>query len=323
MSSERLTIRTPARLHFGLLGWGPGLARQFGGLGLMIEEPAIEILAECSSKTRITGLLAERAARIQEIVRARLADQNIKVPCFHLQISKAPPEHVGLGVGTQLSLSIAAAAYHLAGQSVPPASHLARLTGRGMRSGIGLHGFDHGGLIVDGGRKGSDDVPAMIIRLEFPLEWSIVVIRPLKERGLHGQQEIEAFRDLPAVPPGFTEKLCRTILLDLLPSVAAANLLDFGMALEELQREVGGAFAPAQGGIFQPRQAHEIFEECRKAGLVGCGQSSWGPTIYAFSEQPRSEVERLVRKLEERLGIGNSSIMITRATNRGAEILAK
>ncbi len=320
MSPDRLTIRTPARLHFGLLGWGPALVRQFGGLGLMIEEPAIEFTAESSPKPLITGLLTERADRILEIVRARLADENIKVPSLWLQITKAPPEHVGLGVGTQLSLAIAAAAYHFAGQPVPPTSQLARLTGRGLRSGIGLHGFEHGGLIVDGGRKGPNDVPAMIARLEFPLEWSIVVIRPLKERGLHGREEIEAFRDLPAVPPGVTDKLCRTILLDLLPSVAAANIVDFGMALEELQREVGGAFAPAQGGRFHPCRAPEIIEECRKAGLVGCGQSSWGPTVYAFSDRPRSEVQELAMILDERLGIGRNSIIVTRATNRGAEI---
>ena len=35
----------------------------------------------------------------------------------------------------------------------PSLETLARLSGRGRRSGIGLHGFFHGGLIVDGGRR--------------------------------------------------------------------------------------------------------------------------------------------------------------------------
>ena len=45
MTGPRLLIRTPSRLHFGLLGWGPAATRQFGGLGLMIEKPAVALTA--------------------------------------------------------------------------------------------------------------------------------------------------------------------------------------------------------------------------------------------------------------------------------------
>ena len=41
-----LRILTPSRLHFGLLGWGPQAPRQFGGVGLMVERPGLEIVAE-------------------------------------------------------------------------------------------------------------------------------------------------------------------------------------------------------------------------------------------------------------------------------------
>ena len=44
----RLTLRTPSRLHFGLLSWGSKSARQFGGVGLMIDAPGLEIIAQPS-----------------------------------------------------------------------------------------------------------------------------------------------------------------------------------------------------------------------------------------------------------------------------------
>lgn len=320
MKADCLTIRTSARLHFGLLGWGPGLVRQFGGLGLMIQEPAIDLTAERSHQTLIEGPLAERAERIFRHVQDRLADHNIHLPSIRIEIHRAPPEHVGLGVGTQLSLAIAAAAFRMAGEPVPASSQLARVTGRGVRSGIGLHGFERGGLIVDGGRKGENDLPPLIARLEFPPEWSIVVLRPPTARGLHGPAEIRAFRQLPAVPPSLTEKLCRIVLLGILPAVAATDIRIFGSELEKLQREVGRAFAPAQGGIYKAPLAHEILAECHRAGLVGCGQSSWGPAIYAFSDKAPEEVQALARSLGERLGLAQESITVTRASNHGANI---
>ena len=50
----------------------------------------------------------------------------------------------------------------------PAAAGAAALAGRGRRSGIGLHGFAHGGLIVDGGRRSDDALPPLIARLDRP-----------------------------------------------------------------------------------------------------------------------------------------------------------
>ena len=55
-----LRIRTPSRLHFGLLGWGPRRARQFGGVGLMIEAPGLELTAEPAPDWSFAGPLADR-----------------------------------------------------------------------------------------------------------------------------------------------------------------------------------------------------------------------------------------------------------------------
>ena len=66
----------------------------------------------------------------------------------------------------------------LAGLSLFPVEALARLTGRGRRSGIGVHGFAEGGLIVDAGRRGHHDLPTKLIRLPFPPSWSILIVLP-------------------------------------------------------------------------------------------------------------------------------------------------
>ncbi len=319
MTSARLLVRTPSRLHFGLLGWGPGSRRQFGGVGLMIESPAIELTVEPAPAQAIQGPLADRAERILKILRDRSTERGLQrpLPPLSIRILQTPPEHVGLGVGTQLSLAIAAAAVRLVGEPTPSAESLAHLTGRGRRSGIGLHGFQHGGLIVNGGRKDEAGIPLLLARLSFPKAWSVVVVQSPGSRGLHGTDEVRAFAGLNPPSERTTERLCRIALLDVLPAVAERDLSGFGAALEELQAHVGSIFAPAQGGPFNSPRASEIMSDLHRVGFVGCGQSSWGPTLYAFSDRPRTEVCTVAERLGRRLGLAPSAVIVTGAADAG------
>ena len=75
----------------------------------------------------------------------------------------APPEHVGLGVGTQVCLAAARAVFNWpASRNSVESSPVS--TGRGHRSGIGLHGFQHGGLIIDGGGNTGTGIPPLLAR---------------------------------------------------------------------------------------------------------------------------------------------------------------
>lgn len=320
MIGPRVFVRTPSRLHFGLLGWGLESGRQFGGLGLMIDRPALALRAERGASMTVRGPLADRVARILEALRGPLAGRGVEVPPLTIEAVEAPPEHAGLGVGTQLSLAVAAAVLRLSGIPLPPAADLARLTGRGQRSGIGLHGFQGGGLIVDGGRKADGDVPPMIARLDFPEEWAVLVILPPGGRGLHGAEEVRAFERLPAIDERTTERLCRIVLLEILPSVIERDLNGFGAALEDLQAQVGASFAPAQGGCYSAPRAPAIIDELHRYGFAGCGQSSWGPALYGFTDRPRDDVRNLAERLRNRLELDPSSLVVARADNRGASI---
>jgi beta-RFAP synthase len=286
----------------------------------MTDSPAIELTVEPASQQGIQGPLAARSERILGILRDRLAVHGSQLPTLSIRIAHAPPEHVGLGVGTQLSLALAASVLRIAGGPPPSAESLAQLTGRGRRSGIGLHGFHHGGLIVDGGRKDVSGIPPLLAHLAFPAEWSILVILPPGSHGLHGTDEVRAFAGLTPPSERMTERLCRIVLLDVLPAVAERDLAGFGAALEELQADVGASFAPAQGGSFNSPRASEIIGELHRAGFVGCGQSSWGPSLYAFSDRSREDVVRLADGLRLRFGLEPSAVIVTGAADRGARI---
>jgi beta-ribofuranosylaminobenzene 5'-phosphate synthase len=319
----RLVIQAPSRLHFGLLGWGPTAPRQFGGVGLMIDKPHFELVAEPASGWHFEGPLADRVrALVGSVIdrrRADLPDAPEWSPA-RIHIITAPPEHMGLGVGTQLSLAVVRALLDLAGNHDPSLETLASLSGRGRRSGIGLHGFLHGGLIVDGGRRDEAHPPPLVARVSFPEEWSVFTVQPPGPRGRHGAEEIHAFSALPVLPDHVTERLCRLILLGILPAVVEKDLASFGASLSELQEHVGRAFAPMQGGTYATPQSEAIVAKLGRLGMVGAGQSSWGSTLYAFgslSERDRIAISSLIA---EEFGIDPSHIGWTRAANQGADI---
>ena len=162
--------------------------------------------------------------------------------------SRPPPEHVGLGTGTQLSLAVARLILAGLGIEDPGVDRLVALTGRGRRSGIGVHGFMGGGLIVDGGHSARSTVPPLLARMTFPVEWKILLVIPSDGLGMSGPRERDAFARLPAPSSRTTDRLCRLVLLELLPTIAERDLAGFGHALSQIQQEVGTCFAPAQGG---------------------------------------------------------------------------
>ena len=317
----RMTLRTPSRLHFGLLSWGGANRRQFGGVGLMIDDPGLMISIEPALEWQADGALGIRVLEVSARVTQRLVAQGFMVPPCRFSICNSPREHVGLGVGTQLGLGVVRLLCEHVGKPQTSAIELAELAGRGLRSGIGLHGFVSGGLIVDGGRgESSIAIPPLLAHLNFPEDWSILVVIPTFATGLHGSTEARAFAELPPFPQPLVDRLCRLVLLGLLPAVAQCDLTGFGEALEELQAGVGQGFAPVQGGIFARPELEDIAVWLRNQGLVGVGQSSWGPTLYGFAENSTQDQKELLARLADRFGLPPGSVFWTRASRAGAAL---
>jgi beta-RFAP synthase len=154
--------------------------------------------------------------------------------------------------------------------------------------------------------------------MRFPEEWSVLIVQPEGVGGMHGVDETEAFAKLPPISRAEADSLFRLVLLEVLPAVLERDLNAFGTALGELQERVGAAFAPAQGGIYATPHAAQIVMELKHLGFAGAGQSSWGPTLYAFSELPRVEIDRLAEELRTRFALARSSVFCTTAANEGA-----
>ena len=79
-------------------------------------------------------------------------------PARSLNLVHSIPAHVGLGSGTQLGLAVGAALARLAGLQLST-DEIALAVGRGLHSGIGIATFQHGGFVLDGGRRIISELP--------------------------------------------------------------------------------------------------------------------------------------------------------------------
>src|SRR5262249_55685291 len=197
-----IRVTAASRLHFGLFAlpaqgvshWPdcegqPSLpARHFGGVGLMIDQPGVRVALRPASGWSAEGPCAERALQFGRRFLATLPhDQGTLA--FHVNIEQCAPEHVGLGVGTQLGLATARALALATAHANWDAVELARRVGRGLRSSIGIHGFQHGGLIIEAGKTYADAVAPLLIRRSFPADWRILLIVPRDRQGTHGADD--------------------------------------------------------------------------------------------------------------------------------------
>ena len=324
-------VRTPARFHLGMFSFGDPRVRSFGGTGVMLEEPGIDLVVTPAAAFTASGPHAERAVAFARHAAAAFglsADR-----AFHVEVRAAPRAHVGLGSGTQLALAVAAA---IEGLAVRPARGersydaaaalaLAAAAGRGRRSSVGAYGFAAGGLVVEAGRLGAGKVSAegdlspLVGRSVLPAEWRGVLVVENGAEGLQGEAEREAFRTLAPVDPGVTAELARLVLLGLVPAALEGRFDAFAEAFGAYGRLAGVPFAPASRRLPFHASIESLLARLASLGFVGAAQSSWGPAVLACCRDA-ADADGLVRTLAAE-GLARSHAMsVVRFSAGGARL---
>jgi len=324
--SQSVVVQTGARLHLGFLDLQGGLGREYGSIGVALRKPRVVLEARRSPQgITVDGEPMARARSLAQTFAAHFGYHG----GLRLILRESIPEHVGLGAGTQISLAVGAAIAALLNRRVD-ARELAELCGRGSVSGIGTAAFDQGGLVIDGGvvssartpvgRPAPRSVPPVIVRHSVPKDWVFVVALPNQPQGLSGPEEREAFGKLPPVSPEHAGAISRMVLMQLLPALVEDDVTRFGQALTEIQRLVGDAFAPAQGGRFAAKVVANCIDAMLEAGAYGAGQSSWGPACYGLTRESDGIVQ-LEKAVKRVLDAGSGGVVFASpVSNRGAII---
>jgi len=315
--ATRITVIAPARLHMGFIDLSGSLGRNFGSIGVALNEINTKLSISYADSLVLTGVTSERAKSC--LVRL-CKDLNVSDK-LHLELDSCIPEHVGLGSGTQMSLAIGMAlnAFYRLGLSV---REIAALTERGARSGIGIAVFEQGGLVVDGGRGEQTITPPVISHMNIPDDWRFILVLDKRGQGLHGSDEIQAFKELPPFPAQEAARLCYLLMMQGLPALAENNIKLFGDVITQIQCSVGEHFSRAQGGVFTSHEVEEVIKYLQGQGAVAIGQTSWGPTGFC-AVQGNDSANSLKKQVEQKFSdYDNLDVMVVSARNSGGEVIA-
>jgi beta-ribofuranosylaminobenzene 5'-phosphate synthase len=311
-----IKVTTPSRLHITLIDLNGALGRIDGSVGLALDFPSVKIHARKDTELSISGT-TRFSERIRDAASAIITKHN--VGGVAIEVVEEYPAHVGLGSGTQIALAVGTAISELYGLDLGPAS-IAKLTGRGGTSGIGVAAYEWGGFIIDGGHKGKTDFlpssasgkydPApMIVRHDFP-DWTIVLAIP-DLRGASDKREVNIFQNNCPLPLSEIQALSHVILMEMLPAVVEQDVESFGRSIDRVQT-LGFKRRELE---LQPFCAH-LIRFMKENGAFGAGMSSFGPAVYGVADG--AELQTTVsRYLDETIG---GEVYAVKAQNSGAHV---
>jgi beta-RFAP synthase len=322
---QRVRVGAPGRLHLGFLDPAGTLGRRFGSLGLVIDgfETVVEI-----GPAEVDTFTAAHAAASAELERAKahvvgLRRHSGRPAPLHLHLQQVLPAHAGFGSGTQLALAVGRAFAAWQGLDVAT-PQLAAWLGRGLRSGVGIAGFDQGGLLLDGGPGALGQPAPLLARLTLPEAWRVIVVLDPRQQGLAGAAEKEALARLAPLPQSAAADLCHQVLMQVLPGAADAHFEPFARGLTHMQALLGAHFAPAQAGSAYASaavaRAMQALAQAAGGGGAGIGQSSWGPT--GFAVVPSADAAQALLAAAHESIDPALAVHVVRARNHGARIEA-
>ncbi len=311
------------RLHFGFRNLCLNEKYIYGGVGMAIENPKISLVAETADRIiceddRLT-MYAEKAVEM-------LGVKGVKI-----QIEEEIPEHIGLGSGTQMALSV----YTAVSRVYCIDSNIREISpklGRGKRSGIGVSAFEKGGFCIDEGHKnapghveslkyGEWKIPAERYTSKIPEEWSFVVAMIEAIPGYSGEMEENLIRKVMLNAKNeIANKIDNVITNKLLPSIDRSDCKGFGSAISEISWLNGLWYEKYQNGIYRPPIGNiiEILQEDNR--IFGMGQSSWGPSLYCITvKDHENEIRKKVHQVLNECDI-EGKVIATSARNKGAEV---
>ncbi|PCN50150.1 GHMP kinase [Candidatus Geothermarchaeota archaeon ex4572_27] len=313
---DAVAVRAPAHLHAGNMDLSGDLGRLFGTVGFAIDIP-VEVEVRRAEGVSANDRHAERFAR------ALVGRYGL--PGLAIRVLRRVPEYSGMGYLTTLALSIGIGASELYGLGLS-IEELALSLGRGALTALGTYAVKLGGFIVEGGFRVGElgkRVPPLLFRGEVPGSWLFVIAVPEGPRKriarMREEREGEILSRLKKMDPGLSSRLCRLVLMKMLPAFVERDLRAFAEALTEFNAALGDFWAEYQGG----RYCDPLVEEGIRLLIdeLGCGcQSSWGPAFYGITddhERARRAAERLRRLLD---GAGGGDVYLARASNRGAAV---
>ena len=311
---KELIITSPSRLHLGFYGFDDYYGYKYGSMGLAIN--AYKTIISVKHSQNIVSDLPKKY--ILPLIK-HLKLKGIK-NSFEIKTLQKSPSHIGLGSGSQLSLSIGMAVCKLFDLNLET-NDIANLYNRGQRSGTGLSTFKQGGFVVDACKKDTL-LPKVMFKSKFPRDWRIILLNDINLKGTSGKRENKFFSKGSRTDHKKSE-LSHILLRGILPSIVYEDFQSFSKNITEFQRITAEFYKEKQKGMFLSPEISNIMEYIRGYDNLGIGQSSWGPTSYIFVES-KLHAKELLSIIQNKFNVYNNvQLNIVSPWNSGYKISYK
>lgn len=322
-----IEIKSPARLHFGQLDLNGDIGRIYGGSGVGIKEPYCKMKFKKSDKIIVKGKKSKEVKKtlkklIDVLKEKELLNKNKGVI---VEVENILPFHSGLGSGTQIGLTLAEGINNLYNLDLDKFKIAELVDRKHSRSAIGFGVFYYGGFIIDGGRiteeKENDKyLPPILFKDKIPEDWCFIIILPsLDKEKMAGEKEIKTFKEIEKMDIEICAESSHHLLLGMLPALKEKDIKKFSVHLNKIEDNVADYFSKIQSGRYTSEYAQEIIAFLESNQVLGRGQSSWGPSLYALlpNEKKAKKIKKdILIKFKSKI----DKIYITSAANEGAKI---
>ena len=327
-------IKSPSRLHLGLIDMNGSYGRLDGGIGLTIQDPHLILYGESAEK----GITVDFSDdfKFNDDIRNEYSNKITKAATevidfydidegFYFRVDSAYPSHSGLGSGTQIALSTGKLITEHIGQKAN-GYELGKITGRGGTSGIGVFAFDHGGFIVDGGHSIKEkssflpssaskaNPPQLFGNYDFPDEWGVLLVILKSDVSVNGQKEVNIFQKYCPIDRNEVELYSHLIFMNMIPFLLEKDLPCFGNIINKIQT-IGFKKIEVE---LQSDNIKQLMAKLTEIGAYAVGMSSSGPTVYSFYDKTN---EHIVQEIKDY--VGDDGIVITTKAQNHGHILKK
>jgi beta-ribofuranosylaminobenzene 5'-phosphate synthase len=292
MQTDRLFIKSTARIHTALLNESGYLARVDSSIGFHVPDPHWEIVI--ARDPRLSGyehLDVELVTAIRKTIAIFYDKHGVR---SGISVKGGIPLHAGLGAKTSLLLGVGRGISQLHGLNLSTVQ-VATLVGRGGTSGIGVWAATKTGFLWDAGRRFPDDKdlfapssqsssspPALICNLSAD-RFSICHFR-FSERGIYGAQEKEIFARHCPLPDQQTIDALAIVAGGLVPALCDGDSLALQPHLQALQYI--GLKALEWKCQSDATKRFRAYWDDINPGTALC-LSSMGSTLYCLTNNPK------------------------------------
>ncbi|RMH39749.1 MAG: beta-ribofuranosylaminobenzene 5'-phosphate synthase, partial [Gammaproteobacteria bacterium] len=298
------------------------MPRLNGGIGFSICAPSLKVQVIPSDDFSVEdfrrrGMSDVGIGRLVEVLRKAKEKLGLN-RAVAIEIHGEANAHSGFGTGTAIRLAALEGLMHVNNHQASD-DELIRLSGRGGTSGIGIHSYFTGGMIIDLGRKndgcmlapssqlnGDIELPLLLSRSPMP-DWPIGLCIPEHIPSLNEDEEKEFFAETCPIPEDEVYRTMHWAIAGAFAAVREHNKAAFEEAIRQLQECAWKKAERTRHG----EKIQELEERLYSLGASAVGMSSLGPSLFFLAP----DIQAILPSMRKE--ITNCAFIEARPVNQG------